>query len=65
MELDPAGAEVEAADRLLDRALVEVEPDERDDPVGALGGVRERAVVRGGERRDAVGLVEAERERRR
>ena len=29
---------------------------------GLLGGVGERAVVRGGERRLAVGLVEAERE---
>ena len=65
MELDPAGAEVEAAGRLLDRPLVEVEADERDDPVGVLRGVRERAVVRRGERRHAVGLVEAERERAR
>ena len=31
VELDPAGAEVEAARRLLDRALREVEPDERDE----------------------------------
>ena len=35
MELDPAGAEIEAADRLLDRPLLEVEPDERDDPIGS------------------------------
>ena len=34
VELDPAGAEVEAAGRLLDRPLVEVEADEREDPVG-------------------------------
>ena len=32
MELDPAGAGVEAAPRLLDRRLVEVEADERDEP---------------------------------
>ena len=34
VQLDPAGSEVEAARRLLDRPSVEVEPDERDDPVG-------------------------------
>ena len=32
MELDPAGAEVEAAIRLADRILAQVEPDERDEP---------------------------------
>ena len=63
MELDPARAEVEAAPGLLDRALCEVEAHERDDPVGVLGRVGERAVVRGRECRLAVGLVEAERER--
>ena len=47
MELDPARAEVEAAPRLLDRALREVEAHERDDPVGVLRRVGERAVVRG------------------
>ena len=31
MELDAAGAEVEAARRLLERPLVEVEPHERDE----------------------------------
>ena len=46
-----------------DRLLGEVEPDEGDEqPVRALGG-RERPVVRGPERRMAIGLVEAERER--
>ena len=31
VQLDPAGAEVEAAHRLLDRALGQVEPDEGDE----------------------------------
>ncbi len=62
MELDPARAAVEAARRLLDRALREVEADEGDEPpTGALG-VLERAVVRGAESRVPVGLVEAEHE---
>ena len=61
MQLDPAGAEVETADCLLDRALVEVEPHEREDSVRVVGRVGERAVVRCAERRHAVGLVEATR----
>ena len=65
VELDPAGAGVEAAARLLDRRLVEVEPDKRDQPAGRTLGVRERAVVRGAEAGMAIGLVEAERERSR
>ena len=63
MKLDPAGAQVETADRLLDRPFLEVEPHERDDPVGVRSRVGERAVVGRREGRDAVGLVEAERER--
>ena len=65
MELDPARAGVEAALRLLDRRLVQVEPHERDQPAAGALGERERAVVRGAERRVAVGLVEAEHERAR
>ena len=62
VELDPARAEVEAALGLLDRALRQVEPDERDQPsLGALC-VLERAVVRRSERRVTVGLVHAEHE---
>ena len=60
VELDPAGAEVEAASRLLERLLGQVEPDERDEaPVRPLR-ERERAVVRGAEGRVAVGLIQAE-----
>ena len=59
----PRAPEVEAAFGLLDRALLEIEPHERNDPVGVLRRVGERAVVRGREGRDAVGLVEAEGER--
>ena len=66
MELDPARAEVEAADRLLERAGVEVEAHERDEaarPIAAAAAsVRSFADA---ERRLAVGLVEAERERAR
>ena len=65
MELDPAGAEVEAAPRLLERALVEVEPDERDEPPFGPRGERERPVVPGAEARPALGLVEAEHVRAR
>ena len=62
MELDAAGAEVEAPFRLGDRILTQVEPDERDQPsFGALR-VLERAVVRRSEAGMAVGLVHAEHE---
>src|SRR4051794_8249067 len=62
MELDPARAEVEAACRLLDRLLLQVEPDERDDATLRAGCERERPVVRGPKGRVPVGLVEAEHE---
>ena len=62
MELDAAGAEVEAAGRLLDRLLVEREPDEGDHAAARALGERERAVVAGPEARMPVGLVEAEHE---
>ena len=56
VELDPARAGVEAALRLGDRLLGQVEADERDEStLGALG-VRERPVVRRAERGMAVGL---------
>ena len=62
MELDAAGAEVEAARRLGDRLGGQVEADERDeDAVARLGG-RERPVVRGPEGGLAIGLVQAEGE---
>ena len=62
VELDPARAEVEAALGLLDRALGQVEADERDQPsLGALR-VLQRAVVRRPKRRMPVGLVHAEHE---
>ena len=60
MQLDPARAEVEAPDRLLEGRLVQIEADERHELVGRGGRVRERPVVRGAERRMPVGLVEAE-----
>jgi hypothetical protein len=63
MELDPARAEVEAAHRLLDRPLAEVEPDEGGEPALRRLRVSERAVVGGPERRMAVALVEAEDDR--
>ena len=47
VQLDAARAGVEAAARLLDRRLVQVEADERDQPAAAPLGERERAVVRG------------------
>ena len=65
MELDPAGAEVEAATRLLDRPLVEVEPHERDEPAVRARRELERPVVPGAEARVPVGLVEAEHVRAR
>ena len=60
MQLDAARAAVEAAPRLLDRPLGEVEPDERDQPPVRPLGRLERAVVRGAEARVPVGLVHAE-----
>ena len=62
MELDPAGAEVEAAARLLDRPLVEREPHEGDQAALRAGRELERAIVAGLEARVPVGLVEAEHE---
>ena len=63
VELDPARAGVEAAPRLLDRRLVQVEPHERDQPAVRPLGMGERAVVRGAEGRMAIRLVQAEHER--
>ena len=65
VELDPARAGVEAACRLLDRALVQVEPNEGDQAAAGARGERERPVVGGAEGGVAVGLVEAEHERAR
>ena len=62
VELDPARAQVEAAARLFDGCLVQVEPDERDQPSFAARRELERAVVGGAEGRMPVGLVEAEHE---
>ena len=62
VQLDPAGAGIEAPLRLLDRVLAEVEPDERDQPSLRAAGVLERAVVRSAEGRMTVGLVHAEHE---
>ena len=62
MELDPARARVEAPDGLLDRRLVQVEPDEGDQPAVRALGELERPVVGRGEAGVAVGLVEAEHE---
>ena len=61
--LIPRAPRVEAACRLPDRVLVQVEPDERDEPPVGARREGERAVVRGAEGRVAVGLVEAEHER--
>jgi len=60
VELDPARAGVEAADGLLHRPLVDVEPDEGDEAAAGALGVRERALVRRPEARVPVGLVHAE-----
>ena len=65
VQLDAAGAGVEAARRLLDRRLVQVEADEWNEAPLRSSRVRERAVVRGAERGMPVGLVEAEHERAR
>ena len=61
----PRAPGVEAAARLLDRRLVQVEPHERDQAALAALRERERAVVRGAEGGMPVGLVEAEHERAR
>jgi hypothetical protein len=63
VELDAAGAEVDAACRLLDGAFVEIEPHERQELGRRRGGVRECPVVCRRERRPAVGLVQTEDER--
>jgi hypothetical protein len=63
MELDAARAAVEAARRLLPRALGQVEADERHEQALRRGGGLQRAVVGGAEGRLAVGLVHAEGER--
>ena len=63
MKLDPARAEVEAALRLLERRLVQVEANERDQAAAGAAGVVERPVVGGTEGRMPVRLVEAEHER--
>ena len=63
VQLDAAGAEREAAARLVDRALVEVEPGQRHEQAVGLGGPAEHAVVRRAVRRRAVGLVQREDER--
>ena len=58
VELDPAGAEVEAPSGLLGEPLLrQVEPDEGDEPPVRPLGERERAVVRCPEPRMPVGLV--------
>jgi hypothetical protein len=62
VELDALRAGVEAALRLLERRLVQVEPDEGDEASAAPLGEGEGPVVRRPERRVAVGLVEAEHE---
>ena len=63
VELDPAGAEVEAPLAPPRSAPRQVEPDERDQPPVRALGERERAVVRRAEAGMPVGLVEAEHER--
>src|SRR5262249_47963377 len=62
MELDPARAEIQAALRLLDRALAHVEAHERDQSTVASRSELERAVVAGPEAGVPVRLVEAEHE---
>ena len=62
MKLDPAGAEIKAAARLLDRPLVEREPHEWDEPALRARSELERPVVAGAESGVPVRLVEAEDE---
>ena len=63
MQLDAARSAVEAAHRLLDRLLGEVETNEGDEETSGARGRGKRAIVRRTEGRVAVGLVEAEAER--
>jgi hypothetical protein len=65
VQLDPACAGVEAAGRLGDRLLGQVEPRERYEASVRALGEGQRAVVRRAEGRMPVGLVEAEHERSR
>ena len=65
VQLDAARPGVEAAPRLLDRRLVQVEAHERDQAPAAALRERKGAVVRRAEGGMAVGLVEAEHERAR
>ena len=65
VELDAACARIEAACRLADRILVQIEAHERDEPAVGECCKGERPVVRGAEGRVTVGLVEAEHERSR
>src|SRR5919109_3375365 len=62
MELDAAGAAIEAPRRFADRILGEVEARERDHASVRAGCVLERSVVACAEPRMAVGLVQAEHE---
>src|SRR5512133_3736116 len=62
VELDPAGAEIEAAGGLLDRLLGQVEADEGDQLAAGALCVSERAVVRGSEGGVPVRFVETEHE---
>ena len=62
VQLDPARTRVEAARRLLDRLLREVEAHERNQPSTGAPRVLERAVVRRPEGRVPVRLVHAEHE---
>ena len=63
VELDPTCPQVQAARRLLDGPLLEVEAYERQQLAGRRRGVGKRPVVRRGEGGPPVGLVEAEGER--
>src|SRR5207253_10010118 len=62
VQLDPARAEIEAADCLLDRMLAEIETHERDQRAAGALCIGERPVVRRPEGRMPVRLVEAEHE---
>jgi hypothetical protein len=62
VQLDSARATVEAARRLLDGPLGEIEADERNQDSAGLLRCRQRAVVRSPEGGLAVGFVQAEGE---